>query len=221
MEGHSFLQRVHFCLCNIRENGSSSKSINRHNYEILKALAFSTPLWSKLAGQKHSTWKFWKKKKRLLFHLVPALLTIRSISGGSWFCIFFKCTTCQKMSGEGLSKETTQFPGTPNRCHGKLCQEGMFLLLLFYFGNQVGPILAITRLFHHHAPKQPSVRKQKNRFMYVPETHDSPAPFDSAPSQDVSMWNRLGFFCYVIIKRLKRQWHESCSVLGETRPCFQ
>lgn len=61
VEEHSFLQYVHFCPCNIRENGSSSKSINHHNYEILKALAFSTPLWSKLAEQKHSTWKFGKK----------------------------------------------------------------------------------------------------------------------------------------------------------------
>lgn len=69
----------------------------------------------------------------------------------------------------------------------------MFLFLLLYFGNRAVPTLAIIRAFHRPVPKQPSVRKQKNRFMYVPETYDSPTLFDSAPSQDVSMWNRLFF----------------------------
>lgn len=178
----------HFSLCNIRKNGSGFKSINHHNYEILKALAFSTPLWSKLAKQKHSTWKFWKK---IGSPFSGCMIHHNSISGGS--CFFLSAGFARKWVEKIFCKKLHQFPETPNRCHGKLWQEGMFLFLLFYFGNQLVPILAITRLFHRHVPKQPSVRKQKNRFMYVPETYDSPVPFDSAPSQDVSMWNRLFF----------------------------
>lgn len=156
-------------------------------------------------------------EKRLVLHSVAAWFTIIVFQAAPVF-FFLSAGFARKWVEKIFCKKLHQLPETLNRCHGKLWQEGMFLFLQFYFGNQVVPILAITRLFHRHVPKQPSVRKQKNRFMYVPETYDSPVPFDSAPSQDVSMWNRL-FFCYVIINHLKRQWHESCSVLVKTRPC--
>lgn len=81
-------------------------------------------------------------------------------------------------------------------------------------------VLAVTGLFHRPVPSNLPQGSKKNRFMYVPETYDSPMPFDCAPSQDVSMWNRLFFLGYVTINHLKTLGHESCSVLGKNQALF-